>query len=131
MTDTLDDRRLTPSRAADPHSALWDNAVAPTPPPDRDRTNPPPEPSVDAIPSVENPTRRLHAAWRERAQSRIVDLDLELDCLPSRLNRALSALEQRRVHTAKKRLLEASVVVKRRPSPWSAWNGVDVEKAWV
>jgi hypothetical protein len=60
-----------------------------------------------------------------------VDLDLELDCLPSRLNRALSALEQRRVHPAKKRLLEASVVVKRRPSPWSAWNGVDVEKAWV
>src|SRR6476620_3377853 len=88
-------------------------------------------PNVDAPPPIPPATGRLHAAWRERAQSRIIDLDLELDCLEWRLARGMSDFEQRLVYEAKRRLAVASEIVQRRPSAWFAWTGVDVEGAWA
>jgi hypothetical protein len=70
--------------------------------------------------------RRFSAAWREHLQSRVIDLAVEVDCL------ARSSTEcKRRLTEAKRRLAVAAQIIEKRARPWSAWTGVDVERAWV
>lgn len=80
-------------------------------------------------PPIQPAKGRLHTAWRENTQSRIVDLDAELDCLVQQAGPAMSASERRRVAEAKSRLQAADSIVKRRPSLRHAWTGVDVARA--
>ncbi|QZA08729.1 hypothetical protein K3U94_05430 [Mycolicibacter heraklionensis] len=37
------------------------------------------DPETTQLPPIQPARRRLHAAWRENAQSRIVELDVEID----------------------------------------------------
>ena len=70
--------------------------------------------------------RRFSAAWREHLQSRVIDLAVEVDCLA----RSSTACE-RRLTEAKRRLATAAQIIGQPARPWSAWTGVDVERAWV
>jgi len=106
--------------------AMKDQQVGPTQ--DNAVNSAAPPPSGREKPQNQSPERRLGAAWREHAQSRIIDLAVELDCLP---RESMSASEQLRLDEAKRRLAVADDIVKRRPSLWAAWSGVDVERAWV
>jgi hypothetical protein len=81
------------------------------------------------LPPIEPAKKRLHAAWRENVQSRIVDLDAEVDCLVQQLGRRRSPRELRRLAEAKVRLRAADSIVKKRPGLWYAWTGVDVARA--
>jgi hypothetical protein len=83
------------------------------------------------LPPIEPAKRRLHAAWRENVQSRIVDLDAEVDCLAEQLGSGISASERRRLVEANARLRAADWIVKSRPGVWHAWTGVDVARAWA
>jgi hypothetical protein len=56
----------------------------------------------------------------------VIDLAVEVDCLA----RSSTACE-RRLTEAKRRLAVAAQIIERRARPWSAWTGVDVERAWV
>jgi hypothetical protein len=81
------------------------------------------------LPPIHPPQRRLHAAWRENAQSRIIGLDVEVECLAIQLGPDIGASEQRRLREAKGRLKAADAIVKSRPRLWYAWTGVDVARA--
>jgi hypothetical protein len=76
---------------------------------------------------IEVPKRRLGAAWREHVYSRILDLDTELDRIQPKPDDPAEA-EWR---DAKRRLRAAAGIICKRPTPWGAWTGVDVERAWV
>jgi hypothetical protein len=75
---------------------------------------------------IKTPEKRLRVAWREHAQSRIIGLAADLDCLPE-----MSEPGKRRRDEAKRRLMVANKAVERRPALGAAWSGVDVERAWV
>jgi hypothetical protein len=81
----------------------------------------------DEFEPIRLPKRRLCAAWREHVQSRILDLDAELEGLQPKPD---SELEPAWI-AAKWRLRDTADIVGRVPSPWGAWTGVDVERAWV
>ena len=83
------------------------------------------------LPPIQPAKRRLHAAWRENAQSLIVDLDAEVDCLAQQLGPEISASAQRRLVEAKQRLHAADWIVRSRPGVRHAWTGVDVARAWA
>lgn len=87
------------------------------------------DPEPTPLPGIQPAKRRLHAAWRENAQSRIVELDVEIDCLIDQLGSAASATQRRRLVEAKVRLRAADAVVKSRPGLRNAWTGVDVARA--
>ncbi|ORV69965.1 hypothetical protein AWC09_11190 [Mycolicibacter hiberniae] len=53
------------------------------------------DPEPTALAPITPAKRRLHAAWRESAQSRIVDLDVEIDCLIEQLRSEMSAAQRR------------------------------------
>ncbi|PQM45238.1 hypothetical protein [Mycobacterium talmoniae] len=84
--------------------------------------------TTPALPPIQPAKRRLHAAWRENAQSRILALDVEVDCLITRLE-TLTATERRRLVDAKERLRAADAIVKSRPGLRYAWTGVDIARA--
>ncbi|WP_152665331.1 hypothetical protein [Mycobacterium sp. UM_Kg1] len=87
------------------------------------------DPEPTALAPITPAKRRLHAAWRESAQSRIVDLDVEIDCLIEQLGSEMSAAQRRRLGVAKGRLRAADAAVKSRPGLRYAWTGVDVARA--
>jgi hypothetical protein len=78
-------------------------------------------------PPKEPPKKRLAAAWRELALSRINDAAVELDCLA----REQRSGEQRQLDDARRRLALAREIVESGPSVCAAWSGVDVERAWL
>lgn len=86
------------------------------------------DPEQLELPPIQPAKRRLHAAWRENAQSRIVELDVEIDCLIDQLGSAMSAAQRRRLAEAKGRLRAADSAVKSRPGLRPAWTGVDVAR---
>jgi hypothetical protein len=63
--------------------------------------------------------------------SRIIDLDVEVDCLAMQLGPEMPAPAQRRLLEAKGRLNAADAIVKSRPGLWYAWSGVDVARAYA
>jgi hypothetical protein len=87
------------------------------------------DPEPARLSAIQPAKRRLHAAWRENAQSRIVELDVEVDCLIDQLGSAMSAAQRRRLLEAKGRLRAANAIVERRPGLRYAWTGVDVARA--
>jgi hypothetical protein len=71
---------------------------------------------------------RLAVAWREIALGRIDDANIELKCVPNQGNEPFIA---DRVADADSRLEFARDIVQCSPTFRAAWNGVDVERAWV
>jgi len=84
-------------------------------------------PTMGNAGDIELPKRRLGAAWREHVYSRIIDLDAELD----RLEPKPADPSEAEWREAKRRLRAAAGIVSKQPTPWGAWTGVDVERAWV
>jgi hypothetical protein len=78
--------------------------------------------------SVSGSGKRLCAAWREIALSRIDDVDIELRCIDPQ---TIPPFEKPRVDETLERLEVARKRVERRAAFWSAWSGVDVEHAWA
>ena len=72
--------------------------------------------------------KRLSAAWREIALSRIDDVDIALQCLNPE---PTDPLDKSLVDETRKRLQVARDRVQRRATPIPAWSGVDVEHAWA
>ncbi|AGB26724.1 hypothetical protein Mycsm_06588 (plasmid) [Mycobacterium sp. JS623] len=71
---------------------------------------------------------RFSASWREHLYSRVVDLSVAVDCLA---NGSPPPCEVREIACAQRRLAVAAAAIERTPTPWSAWTGADVERAWV
>lgn len=136
MTELVDEYRPTGINAGRRNGVVPATAKRPAvsleaASPDGDRNTSTVGPRVLALPPIEPARDRLHAAWRENTHSRIIDLDVELDCFASRLKREPSLPEQRRLLEAKARLNAADAIVKSRPGPWSAWTGVDVARVFA
>jgi hypothetical protein len=136
MAQSIDEYRPTPHDAGGPNggmpaSARRNEADSPAEAPGADVWTATAWPKFLELPPIQPPQRRLHAAWRENVQSRIVDLDAEVDCLVQQLGRGMSACERRRLVEAKGRLHAANSIVKSRPGLWYAWTGVDVARAWA
>jgi hypothetical protein len=56
----------------------------------------------------------------------VIDLAVEVDCLAGS-----PTVCQRRLTEAKRRLAVAAQIIEKPARPWSAWTGVDVERAWI
>src|ERR1700730_10422764 len=84
-------------------------------------------PTMGNAGDIELPKRRLGAAWREHVYSRIIDLDAEFD----RLEPKPADPSEAEWRGGKGRLRAGAGVVSKQPTPWGAWTGVDVERAWV
>src|SRR5690242_654154 len=65
------------------------------------------------------------SVWREHARSRLADLRVELNALPTALQ------SDARSKDARRRLKEAMRIVDARPRLQGLWTGVDVEGTWV
>ncbi|WP_319452995.1 MULTISPECIES: hypothetical protein [unclassified Mycobacterium] len=69
--------------------------------------------------------RPPRSVWRERARSRLSDLQVQLDELPPDRQLAGQCREARR------QLEEALKILDTRPQLRGMWNGIDVEATWV
>jgi hypothetical protein len=65
------------------------------------------------------------SVWREQVRSRLADLRVELDSLPTSLG--CDAWRE----DSRQRLDEAVTIIERKPSLLGGWTGVDVEATWM